>query len=240
MTTRKVINIAATKKKDNMALYDPNNVTNNFFAASTGTHAYLFCPTARSQNTGLSEEQDRRRTTVYMKGYGEKLELGPNNGATWKWRRIVFETKGIQDSTTYQFTSNGYRRLFREQTSAALLSTAATVLEGTVGPDHSTVFTAKPDRSRVKVHSDVTRVMRSGNDFAHLHNYKVYYPFDRNLIYDDDEQGGSETTSPFASTGNHGMGDVYIWDIFTDVGAPNVSTDSLFVRCDGTIYWHEK
>lgn len=222
-----------------MALYDPANVGNNYFAAPTGTTSYLFCPTARAMNTGIPEEQDRRATTVFMKGYGEKLELGPNTGATWKWRRIVFETKGVYDSSTYQFTSNGFRRIWRPQSVANFTATAELVLEGVVGYDHSTVYTARPDRTRVKVHSDVTRLLRSGNDFPHVHSFKPYYSFEKNLTYDDDESGGSDTTAYFSNTGNRGMGDVYIWDIITDVGA-KVGEDSIFIRGDGTLYWHEK
>ncbi|AUW34336.1 capsid protein [Gemyduguivirus recro1] len=238
MTTRKVLEIASTKKRDNMALYDPNNTTNQFIVAGFGQTSYLYCATARSKNTGLPTENDREHSSVYMKGYREMIEMSPNSGTTWKWRRIVFETKGIQDSTTYQFTSNGYRRIFRSQTGAGLIATASTVLEGEIGPDHSGVFTGKVDTNRVKLHSDVTRIMRAGNQSAHHHQYKVYYPMNRNFNYNDDEAGGSESTAPFATTGNHGMGDIYIWDIIQDVGG--VPSDGVTIRCDGTLYWHEK
>lgn len=239
LTKKRITDIASTKKRDNMSLYDPDNTTNNYFSQVRGGASYLWCPTARLKDATGIEDVDRVKSMVYMKGLREKVELVPNNGAIWKWRRIVFETKGIRDTSTYQFTSDGYRRLWRKQSPTSGIATANTVFEGTSTSDLSTYFTAKVDRNAVKVHFDKTRVIRSGNDFGGFKTARDYYPFNRSFRYEEDEDGGHSSTSHWATLGNHYMGDVYVWDIITDAGAPN-STDFIVVRGDATIYWHEK
>lgn len=237
---KRILNIASTKKRDNMPLFDADNPTLNYFAMSRGTSSYLFCPTYRDKELEAATESDRNRSTVYMKGYAETVHLGPSTGNSWKWRRIVFETKNSHPalSDVSAETSSGYKRLWKNQTEAQRNTLAGTLFEGTPTTDQSTYFTAKADRTRARIISDQTHILRNGNDVAYEKDYRKYYSFERNLVYDDDENGATETTSGWAADSRSGMGDVFIWDIFIDIGAPEGA--ALTVRSHSTLYWHEK
>ena len=54
----------------------------------------------------------------------------------------------------------------------------------------------------------------------------------------------TDATTGYATPGMKGMGDVFILDVFTDVGgqvpAQGVPGDFLTMRMDATDYWHEK
>jgi len=220
-----------------MRLFDPNNPSLDYFAVGPGRYAYLWCATARIMDyTGITS-MDREVSTVYMKGLRMHGEYGFSGGITWRHRRIVFATKGVHDDNLYAETSDGYRRLWRAQSETQAASTGAVVFEGS-GKDSSTTFTAKCDRSRIHVLYDKSRVYRAGNDQAHSHVITDYIPFEQNFTYNDDENGKEVLRSPWSSNNRNHLGDVFVWDIFTDVGA--TEEDSMTVRGDATLYWHEK
>jgi len=249
MTTRKVLTIASTKKRDNMALLDPGNSTLNFTTYNAGSStSYVFCPTYRTRGLGVNTEALRESDTIYRKGYREVVTLSPNKGTTWKWRRIVFETRGFRPITTNVsvLTSSGWRRLWQAFPTAERDALWASLFEGG-NPDWSTNFTAKVDTNMVKLHSDKIRYLRSGNDSAHEHRFRCYYPFEKNMTYVGDEDGldiKSDASTGYAAPGMKGMGDVFIIDMFTDIGgtppSPGVTGDFLSIRIDATDYWHEK
>jgi len=221
-----------------MKLFDPNNATNNFFTVNNGTKYYLWCATARDLDFTGNTDVDRERTTVYMKGLSFREEYGFTNGITWKHRRIIFATKGVPDASTYNASSGGMVRTWLAQDASSAAGTSSVVFAGTA-KDWSTPFTAQLDRKRVHVLYDKTRLYRAGNQAAHSHSIKTYLPLERNFTYADEEDGGNMISSPWSSNNRNDLGDVFVWDIFTDVGA-NSTTDTMTVRGDATLYWHEK
>nr|QXN75480.1 MAG: capsid protein [Genomoviridae sp.]QXN75482.1 MAG: capsid protein [Genomoviridae sp.]QXN75484.1 MAG: capsid protein [Genomoviridae sp.]QXN75486.1 MAG: capsid protein [Genomoviridae sp.] len=237
MSKRRILDLTTTKKKDNKRMYDPANVTNNFFSMPRGGTSYLYCPTAMGrENNNVASV--RNNSTVYMKGLSEKMELSPTNGKTWKWRRIVFSTKGFRPASSYIATTDGYLRLWRAMAPADEFVLADRVFQGLATTDFGTYFTGKVDTNRVKLHMDKTTVLGSGNQNAYLRSYNHWIPMEKNFRYDEDENGDEYSSSPWSAEGNYNLGDVFIWDIFTDVGAD--TADTLTVRSGTTLYWHEK
>ena len=163
---------------------------------------------------------------------------GFTGGVTWNHRRIVFATKGIQDDNTYEITSNGVTRQWLAQDTLQWTGTAKFVLDGEMNKDFANIFTGKTDRQRVHVLYDKFRTYRSGNDKAHSHNVRTYIPFEKNFIYDDDENTDTTTSSVWSANTRGTLGDVFVWDLFSDVGATD--DDTMTVRGDATLYWHEK
>lgn len=240
VSKKRILNIASTKKRDQMRLYDPSNPSLTFFSQNRGASSFLWCPTYRLLDSDTHVPAARNASTVYMKGLSEKLHLSPSTGHSWKWRRIVFETVGAHPpvAKVVANTSEGYLRLWTPQPEDERNDLANTVFEGTTGVDFSTYFTAKVDRHRVKIHYDRTQILRSGNDVAYEKDFRLYHSFDKNFYYDDEENGEETQTSGWASNRRGGLGNVFVWDLFNDIGAPEGA--SMTVRSGTTLYWHEK
>jgi len=227
-------------------LCDPSNLTNTFQTVNAGgTKAFLFCPTYRIG--GPANEVTLRNTSdVYMKGYRELLSVTPNSGINWKWRRIVFETKGTRPDPAGVsiLTSDGYKRLWKLLPDATFAGITDSLFEGKENKDWSNSFMGKVDTNNYTVRYDKTVVLKSGNDNAHEHNFRHYFPFNRRFVYDDDENGLSEDNRGWAVQGKAGMGDVFILDYFVDVGGVTPGGeepgDVLYLRSQSTLYWHEK
>lgn len=107
-SVRSIRNIAARKCRDNM-LGVP--ISTDFQQQNPGpltmfgdtSHGYLFSPTARrvgsldgSLPRGIhANSAERWKTRCFVKGLQETVELQPNNGAGWLWRRVVFSCIGL-------------------------------------------------------------------------------------------------------------------------------------------------
>ena len=60
------------------------------------------------------------------------------------------------------------------------------------------ILLLRVDRSELKVHSDRTRFLRSGNDARIYKNYNVYLPLNKTMSYNGQESGSLETSSALA------------------------------------------
>lgn len=239
MSKRRVIDLASTKKKDNMALHDYNTPANTQVTVPGGPigtiRNYLWAATARDRQDTVYQAA-RSTDRVYWKGISETLSLTCTTSQSWKWRRIVFENKGYRPENTYTELSNGnYRRTWNPTIPTGL---ADKLFEGKQATDWTSVMTAKPDSDWAKIHYDKTRVLKSGNDAAHEHPFKMYLPIEKMMVYDEDENGGAIESQYWATTGIKGMGDLYIADYFECI--EGASTDTLSIRSATTVYWHEK
>lgn len=229
--------MTATKKRDSMIPLNPTT-NQNWGVIDYGTTAFLWCPTARPLS--FSTQSNRRNATeVYQKGLREQVQIDVGTGAQLRWRRIVFETKGFQDGDSTSILVQAVRRLVKPMDVSRLDDLAISLFEGAQDQDWTTFFTAKVDRNRVKLHSDRIRILRNGNDEAHSHSFRQYYPFEKKMIYNDDEAGDGKTGGVFASTGLKGMGDVFVVDFFQNIGGA-VDDWSALWRSNATLYWHEK
>nr|QVW56565.1 MAG: capsid protein [Gemykolovirus] len=232
-----------------------------FVNGSTGYAMSVFCPTARSFITAGStgsivDVSDRNAMTCYMRGYSENLRIQTSSPLPWLWRRICFTTKGgsftqpatgdtapTQTVQPYSDTSIGMaRKWFNLQVNNSPNTVAAyngIIFKGTFGYDWNDVITAKTDQTRITVKSDVTRRIITGNNSGHFSERKLWYPMNRNLVYDDDEQGAAEIPSYYSTGAKPGMGDYFIVD-YVVPGVGGTSSDVINLNCTATLYWHEK
>jgi len=228
-----------------------------------GTTPYamtVFCPTARSLTTGgatnlLVDQADRTSTTCYIRGYRENLRIQTSSPLPWLWRRIVFTTKGptfylgsTADTPTIKFTpyadtSIGMSRLWfnlQVNNSPATIKQMNTIIfKGQQDQDWNDVITAKVDPSRISVMSDRTVPIKTGNSNGHFSERKLWYPVNKNLVYDDDESGAAVASTYYSTDAKPGMGDMYVVD-YISPGVGATGSDVINFNATATMYWHEK
>lgn len=266
MSQKRVLNLTSRKKRDTMQYYTNNTVdTPNpggevYTAAPTvvvggsgRAQCFIFCPTAREFSSSLaglpaiiSDVASRTATTCYMRGLSERIELQVSDGLPWQWRRICFTAKGFQTQLTtgpgfslYSETSAGYVRLMNQIDGTNQTAMENLLFRGQAGVDWLDPISAPTDNSRLTIKYDKTITIASGNEDGVIRKYNRWMPMNHNLVYDDDETGGSEAASHFSVVGKAGMGDYYIVDYFR----PRVGSSSenrLLFAPQATLYWHEK
>lgn len=239
MSKRGILNLTSTKKRDELAYYNPDSISSKALTITSSgdifsTNVFLFCPTGREQ-TGTNESTDRNSSSPFYRGYAETMSFWANNSVAWRWRRIVFATRSLRPNGTVTFTAPlGYTRVMVPYGDS---NTFAILFKGTSPADFTDLMDAKVDNNRAKVMYDKTRILRSGSA-SHAHKFKLWHAMNKTVYYDEDENAASESSSPWSTTGSRGMGDVFIMDMFSCASA---STDNtLTVKPQGTIYWHEK
>ena len=222
----------------------------------------LWCPSARDLTlfngnaNSVTQEAARTSTTCFMRGVSEKIRIQTSSGAPWIWRRICFAHRGnspfntnqpgdtpINSATQYIDSSQGMGRLFLNQNVNTMGNTQAAQFEilfrGRAGQDWGDPLIAPIDTRRVDLKSDKTVRISSGNANGILREYKRWHPMNKNITYEDDENGEVEDTSYFSVDDKRGMGDYYIMDIFVP-GTGAGTGDLLQVSSTATLYWHEK
>ncbi|AWU66517.1 capsid protein [Bark beetle-associated genomovirus 4] len=269
MSRRSILNVTSRKKQDNMLSWsNKNNAGNNQAVATGGLYVNglagysmcVFCPTARSLTTAsatnlLVDQADRTSTTCFMRGYKENLRIQTSSPLPWLWRRIVFATKGptfyvssAADTPTIKFTpysdtSVGMARLWFDlqyNSSPATVKAMNTIIfKGNQDQDWNDVITAKVDPSRITVMSDRTCAIKTTNSNGHFSERKLWYPMNKNLVYDDDEAGAAVASSYYSTDAKPGMGDVYVVD-YVVPGVGGATSDIINFNATATLYWHEK
>lgn len=269
MSRKSVLNLTSRKKQDNMLSFSNTNGSGAsqtlaagslFVNGSTGYAMSVFCPTARSLVTAsatntIVDTADRTATTCYMRGYREDLRIQTSSPLPWLWRRICFTSKGptfqqaFNDSAPtatvqpYSDTSIGMaRKWFNLQVNNSPNTVAnynTIIFRGTFNADWNDVITAKVDTTRITVKSDRVCRIVTGNNSGHFSERKLWYSMNKNLVYDDDENGAAETPQYVSSDARAGMGDYYIVDYLVP-GVGGTSSDIINMNCTATLYWHEK
>lgn len=131
-------------------------------------------------------------------------------------------------------------RMFNLLTPTQIQNFTGGLYKGVRGMDFDTgygmLLSSALDKENVRIHSDVTRSIRSGNDVGVMKKYSMYTPLNQKMIYADQESGSLLTGVTYAAS-NSPLGDVYVFDLFVQLqGAPG----SLTISGQGTAYWHEK
>lgn len=216
------------------------------------------CVTGRNfTNTGLPTQ--RSSDTCFIKGFKDSYSITSNSGVPWRHRRIVFSVRNnlifrTQDETPG--SGGGFRwtpilqnggDYYRNMIDISYNSYASVrdylisfLFEGDIGKDWSSYTNAKVATKRLTLHSDRTVLLNAGSERGVTRFTRRYDSFNKNMYYDTDEIGSDEKGSiPFASNSVHGLGDVYIVDLFTPHGFGNAG-DRLMVDTQSTFYWHEK
>lgn len=225
----------------------------------------IFSPTAMDILNGsgsagsITEQAVRTSTTAYMKGFSEHIRIQTSSGLPWFWRRITFcakrptvfnafqssdsPTQTNSGNTSYIDTTNGMERLYFNQVINSATNTMAAwynlLFKGERNKDWTDVLTAVVDTSRVDLKSDRSVTIKSGNASGTVRDFKLYYPMNKNIVYDDDESGDATIPSYQSVQDKRGMGDFYILDFFY-TGTGGTTNDLLQLTSTSTMYWHEK
>jgi len=232
---------------------------------SVGGNLFIFTPTGMDLNSTsgantITSDALRTSSTCFMKGFSEKIRIQTSSGRPWFWRRIViraknsaFTTLSTGDTSPVQsngeFTSvfesvaNGMQRLYFNlainNVPATYGNVQSVLFKGQIGSDWVDVQTAAVDTARVDLVSDRRMTIRSGNESGTVKDYNMYYPYNHNLVYDDDENGGGKISSYFSVRDKKGHGDMHIIDFFQP-GTGATASDILQLTSTSTMYWHEK
>lgn len=256
MTRKRILNITSDKKQDNMApvSYTPTGLSptqGGYLLPGDTTQFMIWCPTFRERNTLVdpNSRASREDDTVYMRGLREMITfntrgVGPTgHAAAWLWRRVVFSAKGLWQqlgtSVEHSFTSSGYVRFLANHNGTTFASYVAdNLFRGRVNVDWTDVITAKTDTTRFNIMHDQVVRLNPNSSARQYWKYKRWHSFNKNLVYNNDEDGPGEVAFGYSTSGKPGMGDVYVVDMFT-CATQNVA-DTLYFTPEATLYWHEK
>lgn len=234
----------------------------SLYVLGNRTAISLWCATARTLGNAAqavpnySDNADRMSQTAYMRGLSEKINVQTNSGLPWQWRRICFclrkseawQTTSTADTPTqtwvpYADSSLGMARLwFDEQLNnqpVTLDSQFATLFKGQRNQDWNNFITAQVDTARVDLKFDKTWNIGSGNTIGTLREHKLWHPMNKNLTYNDDEQGITEAGQYFSVQDKRGMGDYYVMDIIVPASF-GTNQDVLSIGSTSRLYWHER
>lgn len=214
-----------------------------------------------TQTNGIGtvvEAATRTSQTCYMRGLSEHLRIQTSSAIPWIWRRVCFtirsgtpsfrawnasDTAPTNLAGPYWDGSQGVQRLMFNSNVGSVTNTVIQqqnlIFKGQSGVDWTDVTIAPLDTSRITVKYDKCRIIRSGNQSGTLKEMKLWHGMNKNLVYDDDENGSTETPSYWSTPGKAGMGDYYVVDMIQP-GTGGTSTDYMQIACNSTLYWHEK
>lgn len=253
---RRILNVAAIKKHDNMLPWvrsPEGDLSVGPIQVGTGFTS-LFMPSARKLGHDTAGESNRERQLTYSVGYKERVEVNILGGGVWKWRRLVFTYKGDAlyggDMTWNQPFHNkaidpegcDMVRLIAQPTTDQRQEIRRIIWDGTEGLDWSSEFTAKPDTSRITPLYDRIFTFNPRNESGYSRSFRFWHRTGKNLIYDEDEQGGAQPApGSFVSVaGKPGMGDLYVYDIVYLAVPAAGGNASMQWNPEGTYYWHER
>nr|QXN75648.1 MAG: capsid protein [Genomoviridae sp.] len=266
---RRILNMTSVKKRDNMLsmVATPGQARPAMGSVTTNSgFASLFVPTARwlAPANDMGESM-RQRQTTFAVGYKERLQVDISGGGVWKWRRVVFAYKGGESlwtgdfpgDWTEPFFSKGVKpdpddplpvapdmvRLIGQPTKPQHNAIRDLLWDGHEGVDWTSEFTAKVDTKRVRLISDKTFTFNPGNESGLSRSYNFWYPLRKNIVYHDDEFGGSNfgRGSPISVQSRIGLGDVYIYDVaYVVVPSSGTKVAQMQFNPEGTYYWHER
>jgi len=264
MSTRALLNKTSQKKRDNMLSYTNTQFDNPFspdylqggaiMRRPVGVilpdeFVYVWNATGRPSDTSTNARGSKIDTSlrtseaIYAVGLKERIQLETNNAAPWEWRRICFTSKddfnqADPDTSAYfRRTSNGMVRLLRaEQESTYMIDE---LFDGERNTDWLSMITAPLSRKHYSIMYDKTRVLRSGNQAGVTHNFKMWHPMRKNIVYKGEQTGENMTDSAVSVDGKAGMGNYYVVDIFRKHGV-NDDVSTLTFTPEATFYWHEK
>jgi len=253
-------NITETSQAGSSAyLNQPALFNGALTGANPAQFPMLWCATARTRDIAsdgpldgnINNEAVRTAQTCYMRGLSESIEIQIADGMPWQWRRICFTARnlvtilpegGVAGTAFYHstlFTSGQQRTMNLIPTTGMVNAFESLLFKGAKGQDWIDPMLAQVDNLRVDIKYDKTISIASGNEDGVIRKFKRWHPMNRNLTYDDDENGGSYNDKKFSVLDKRGMGDYYICDYFTPrVGA--ATTNRLRVGINATLYWHER
>lgn len=256
--------MTATKKRDTM-LHATNVTLANPSGSSTYNRnspilkagpAYMFPWIATWRDTPQAEglkmnQATRTAQTCFMRGLKEKVLCITNDGTEWLWRRVCFTWRGseIYGASTAGYTvatrlaNQGFARTVNDvniTTNAIGTRLAQILFKGEGGTDWNNYFTAPLDTSYITVKYDKTQSIRSGNQNGRTTTRSFWHPMNKNLVYNDDENGPLTNTQGPSTRAKQGMGDYYVIDIIATLSPQDSATSTLQWIPEATLYWAQQ
>lgn len=236
-----------------------------FIKGDTGGFV-LYSPTEMdlTDNSGnpdtVANQPGRTASTCYMRGLSERVRIQSNSGSPWFWRRICFCAKDPRRFSLYASadvptipnggwashteTSNGFQRSSINQfvngtVSGYLVNVYEALFKGQQNVDWNDPVTAPVDTRRVDLKYDKLVTITSGNASGAVRDCQLWHPMNKNLVYEDDENGSVMKEAFNSVRDKQGMGDYYVLDLVVP-GSVAQATDILQFKMTSTMYWHEK
>ena len=114
----------------------------------------------------------------------------------------------------------------------------ASIARGTQARDYVGVYDFKCDTDRVVVHYDKTYNINPGNQAGYSATKQWWHALNKSIHYNDVEFGNDEASTGIVAQGLNGLGNVFIWDLFTPALAATGTTIEFFPNT--TYFWHER
>nr|QXN75530.1 MAG: capsid protein [Genomoviridae sp.] len=253
---RRILSIASIKKRDNMMPFvrTPDGGFVQGPITTTTGFTSLFMPSARDLAKTAAGESTRERQHTFSVGYKERLQVDILGGGVWKWRRVVFTYKGPSlynadptwtvpwhDKATDP-EGTDMVRLIGQPPSDQAIHIRSVLWDGTEGLDWQSEFTAKVDTSRVTPMYDRIVTFNPRNESGFSRTFRLWHPTRKNLVYGDEEQGGTPHDPGWYTSvnGKPGMGDLYVYDIVYKAVPAVAGNGEMIFSPEGTYYWHER
>lgn len=250
---RTLLNITSQKKRDTLV---PTHYLSSSWSlggitieggSGNGTQPFLFCPTARPLSiTDNKAQNSRTSTTPYYRGYAETVRISTVTDKPWTWRRVVFASNAIKHASDsvrnwYDAAPYGITRAIHPLVGTNVIPyIQGECFQGTVSVDFVDYTSGMLNRDRIRVISDRTVTLFSGNASGIQRVFKNWYPLSRTMIYDDREDGDVKTSNPYSVAASKAtLADVYVLDFFKPASNAT-SSDKLYFEPQGCIYWHER
>lgn len=240
------------------------NANSAFVSGLNSTNAgcqgfFVWNATARttdfSSNNSVIQQSARTSQSVYVRGLSEHVRIQTSSPLPWFYRRIVFRIKlgGFPVAETsplttpvdyYQDTNSvGMRRLLYNYIGGSTPNTTSNIqsylFKGRGGLDWNEMIVAPIDTAQVDLMYDKTFTLKSGNNLGTVREFKFWHGCNKNLVFDDDEDGAEMDPSYYSVRSKPGMGDLYVVDLFSG-GAGLGNNDIVSFNTTATLYWHEK
>ncbi|QKQ15110.1 Cap [Zizania latifolia genomoviridae] len=252
MSTKAILNLTSVKKKDTMiqgqVLGDGSVSTAPYFRIDMGPNSYTaWCQNASYRERGNSLAAPvRNLRDIYLKGFAETIRVDTNSGNPLFVRRMVVSMPNRIDLTGgASIPNNQPTRVVKDGIHYIGIGNGPLntglyelIFAGRQGTDWSDVLSAKLDSRRMRIHSDKTLFIKSGNAAEAVKQYKFWDRINKKVQYDDEEIGNDVFTSGFTTTSTQGhQQNVYVVYLFFNPSGVAVTTDIAQQR---TMYWHER
>lgn len=241
---RIIKDVASIKKQDTLLSSANGTPLTTPITLSSQVNFYLWSPTYRDRLKDV-EASSRNSTRCYFRGVKERWDVRVDT-AGWVHRRVVFwafltPSESIPFSTGSVANNNiMYYRPFRLIDPSASAGLLEYLFKGTEGVDYegSLAYNIKMDNRRLRIVSDRSRTMNAGNDSSKLNQYTMWTEINKDIVYDEEESGGTSVTSPWSVVGPNSPGNLFFFDIiYTQPLASGGAT--ITFNTQTTVYWHE-
>lgn len=228
-----------------------NNKTITTITAGGGNpnSLIMFCPTAREREQwqfpgSPVAPHARHSSKIYFTGYKERMDIQAQT--FFVWRRIVFFSYvqiGVAQGPIKGGGGNknfGHytRQMTPIQNSVQLRNL---VFQGTDGIDYTanTLHIAPLNRAMIDPIMDKSWNMNPIGSSAPRVQQRKHFFKGGPIIYQDEESGSTNFSSPWSAFSRRSKGNMYILDVFSDGGMHDTNGEVGKIQCEGKVYFSE-